>query len=218
MSNFGITQEEALPKLVLHAEAQAWLDEFMGNNGSKKDDLSRPGNFHVNMTYVLSTMFYAEPDQPATMEGNYLATKPMTAHVSVKKVGKEESGRANLLAPTRKEPERVYIDRIVFSRPSLTLANHLKPIYATSHMKGVHFKRILIDGGVAVNVLPFKQMKRVCRSGEDLIPTDLTISSFFLAITKTHWILPLEVDLGSKQIMLALFDVDSTSTYGVLLG
>ncbi|KAM1057260.1 hypothetical protein ACFX2A_031221 [Malus domestica] len=56
------------------------------------------------------------------------------------------------------------------------------------------------------------------RGSEDLVPTDLTVSSFSGAITKTHGILPLEVDLGSKQIMLAFFVVDCTSTYGALLG
>ena len=61
-------------------------------------------------------------------------------------------------------------------------------------------------------------MKRMLRNEEDLIPTDLTVSSFSGAITRTHKILPLEIDLGSKQIMLALFVVDSTSTYGALLG
>ena len=98
------------------------------------------------------------------------------------------------------------------------MANHLKPIYVTAHLEGILFKRVLIDGGAAVNVLPYKQMKRVCRSEEDLIPTDLTVSSFSGAITRTHGILPLEVDLGSKQIMLAFFVVDNTSTYGALLG
>ncbi|KAM2141394.1 hypothetical protein ACFX1Q_007675 [Malus domestica] len=83
MPNFGIAREERLPELMLPTEAQAWLDEFMNHIGGKKDDLPEPSNFHVNMIYVLSAMFYAEPDQPTTMEGDYLATKPMMAHVSV---------------------------------------------------------------------------------------------------------------------------------------
>ncbi|KAM2215001.1 hypothetical protein ACFXTI_021662 [Malus domestica] len=107
---------------------------------------------------------------------------------------------------------------MVFSRPNISIANHLKPIYVTAHLEGVPFKRILIDGGAAVNVLPAKQMKKLGRGTEDLILTDLTVSSFSGAITKTHGILPLEVDLGSKQIMLAFFVVDCTSTYGALLG
>ncbi|KAM2633696.1 hypothetical protein EV1_024283 [Malus domestica] len=61
-------------------------------------------------------------------------------------------------------------------------------------------------------------MKKLGRGTNDIIPTDLTVSSFSGAITKTLGILPLEVDLGSKQIMLAFFVVDCTSTYGALLG
>ncbi|KAM1198109.1 hypothetical protein ACFX2I_009603 [Malus domestica] len=107
---------------------------------------------------------------------------------------------------------------MVFSNPSLALANHLKPIYVTIHLEEVPFKKVLIDGGAAVNVFPLEQRKRLCKTEEDLIPTNLTISSFFEAITRTHGILPLEVDLGSKQIMLAFFVVDSNFTYGALLG
>ncbi|KAM1185229.1 hypothetical protein ACFX2G_014857 [Malus domestica] len=98
---------------------------------------------------------------------------------------------------------------MVFSRPSLTLANYLKPIYVTAHLKGIPFKRVLINEGAAVNVLPYKQMKKMYKSEEYLIPTDLTVSNFSGAITRTHGILPLEVDLGSKQIMQAFFVVDS---------
>ncbi|XP_068339053.1 uncharacterized protein [Pyrus communis] len=140
------------------------------------------------------------------------------ARVSVEEAGKEELGRVDLPKPTKREPERVYIDMMVFSRPNLTLANHLKPIYVTTHLEGVLFKRVLIDGGAAVKVLPFKQMKRVFRSEEDLILTDLTVSSFSGTITKTHGIFHLDVDLGSKKIMSAFFVVDITSTYGALLG
>ncbi|KAM2917086.1 hypothetical protein FF1_045928 [Malus domestica] len=95
----------------------------------------------------------------------------------------EQSGR---------KPERIYLDKMVFVPPSLTLANHLKPIYVTAHMEGVPFKRVLIDGRAAVNVLPYKQMKRMCRNKEDLIHMDLTVSSFSGAITRTHGILPLK--------------------------
>ncbi|KAM1117764.1 hypothetical protein ACFX19_008224 [Malus domestica] len=195
----------------------AWLDEFIEQIGSKKE-LPKPRNFHINMAYVLSAMFGAEPNQPATLEGDYVTTEPMMAHVSVEIVGERESGKAESSEASKDGPLRIYTDKMVFSCPNMLLANHLKPIYVAAHLEGVPFKRILIDRGAAVNVLPTKQMKKIGRGTEDLIPTDLTVSSFSGAITKTHGILPLEVDLGSKQIMLAFFVVDCTSTYGALLG
>ncbi|KAM1486179.1 hypothetical protein ACFX2I_000410 [Malus domestica] len=61
-------------------------------------------------------------------------------------------------------------------------------------------------------------MRKLCKSEEDLIPTNLIMSSFSRAITRTYEILPLEVELGSKKIMLAFFVVDNSSTFGALLG
>ncbi|KAM2151589.1 hypothetical protein ACFX1R_046023 [Malus domestica] len=83
VQNFGTTQEEGLPELVLPKEAQDWLDEFTEHIRGKRKDLLGPNNFYVNMTRVLSAMFYAEHDQPSTMEGDYWATEHMMAHVSV---------------------------------------------------------------------------------------------------------------------------------------
>ena len=56
----------------------------------------------------------------------------------------------------KKEPERVYSDKMVFNRLSLALANHLKPINVTAHLERVPFKEILIDGGAVVNIIPLK--------------------------------------------------------------
>ncbi|KAM1957961.1 hypothetical protein ACFX15_003415 [Malus domestica] len=211
-------QQERIPEPLLPADAMAWLDEFMDQIGSKKEDLLEPSDFHINMAHVLSATFGARPDQPATMEGDYWTTEPMMAHINMEVVEEEDSGKAEPLEASKGGLLRIYTYEMVFSRPSISLANHLKPIYVTAHLEGVPFKRILIDGGAAVNVLPAKQMRKMGRGTDDLIPTDLTVSSFSGAITKTHGILPLEVDLGSKKIMLAFFVVDCTSTYGALLG
>jgi hypothetical protein len=60
----------------------------MDHIGDKKKDLPEPSNFHLNMTYVLSAIFCTEPDQHVIMEGDYLVTEPMMAHVSVEEAGK----------------------------------------------------------------------------------------------------------------------------------
>ncbi|KAM2689767.1 hypothetical protein EV1_043028 [Malus domestica] len=211
-------QQEGIPEPLIPVDAMAWLDEFMDQIGSKKEDVLEPSNFHINMAYILSATFGARPDQPATMEGDYLTTESMMAQVNVDIAEEEDSGKAEPSEASKGGPLRIYTDEMVFSRPSISLANHLKPIYVSAHLECVPFKRILIDGGAAVNVLPTKQMRKMGKGTEDLIPADLTVSSFSGAITKTHGILPLEVDLGSKKIMLAFFVVDCTSTYRALLG
>ena len=155
MPNFGITQEEGLPELMLPEEAQAWFEKFMNNIGGKEKDLPEPNNFHVNMTYVLSAMFRAEHDQLSTMEGDYLVAKLMIAHISIEKAKQGEPSQTSSPKQSRKKPERIYSDKMVFVHPNSTLANHLKPIYVTAHLEGLPFKRVLIDGGAAINVLPY---------------------------------------------------------------
>ncbi|KAM1999410.1 hypothetical protein ACFX16_006839 [Malus domestica] len=91
----GMNQQEGAPEPLLPEDAMAWLDEFMEQIRSKKEELSEPSNFHINMAYVLSAMFGAEPNQPATMEGDYVTTEPRMAHVSVKIAEERESRKAN---------------------------------------------------------------------------------------------------------------------------
>ncbi|KAM2662332.1 hypothetical protein EV1_009037 [Malus domestica] len=79
----GVNQLEGAPKPLLPPDAMVWLDEFKDQIGSKKEELPEPSNFHINMAYVLSAMFFAQPNQPAAMEGDYVTTEPMMAHVNV---------------------------------------------------------------------------------------------------------------------------------------
>lgn len=99
------------------------------------------------MIYVLLAMFFANPNQLAVMEDDYLTQKLMMALVNIEEVSKEELSLADLPNPTRKEPKRVYFDKMVFNKPSLGLTNLLKPINVIAYFERVPFKRVFIDGG-----------------------------------------------------------------------
>ncbi|KAM1621194.1 hypothetical protein ACFX1Q_020565 [Malus domestica] len=104
----GMNQQEGAPEPLLLEDAIAWLDEFMEQIGSKKAELAEPNNFHINMVYVLSVMFGAEPNQPATMEGDYVTTEPMMAYVSVEIAGERESGKAESSEASKDGHLRIY--------------------------------------------------------------------------------------------------------------
>ncbi|KAM1336247.1 hypothetical protein ACFX2H_040226 [Malus domestica] len=107
----GMNQQDATPEPLLPADVMAWLDEFMDQIGSKKEELPEPSNFHINMVYVLSAMFGAIPKQPATMEGDYVTTEPMMAHVNVERAEKGESGKAESSEASNDGPLRIYTDK-----------------------------------------------------------------------------------------------------------
>ncbi|KAI5334155.1 hypothetical protein L3X38_024288 [Prunus dulcis] len=98
------------------------------------------------------------------------------------------------------------------------MTRHLRPLFISAIINGVPFKKVLIDEGAAVNILPFKRLEKLGKSKADLISTDLTISNFAGTITTTHGILIAEFEISSKNLMVSYLVVDSTSSYHALMG
>ncbi|BFG35130.1 hypothetical protein CerSpe_214040 [Prunus speciosa] len=98
------------------------------------------------------------------------------------------------------------------------MTKHLRPLFISARINGVPFKKVLIDGGAAVNILPFKRLEKLGKNKADLIPTYLTVSNFAGTITATHGILVAEFEVGYKNLMVSYLVVDSTSSYHALMG
>ena len=99
------------------------------------------------------------------------------------------------------------------------MANHLRPLFITANFGGVPVPKVMVDGGAAINLLPHRMLSKMGRTEKDLIPTRLTVTNFAGGITKTHGILDVDVIVGSKELKIAFFVVDTTSTtYNALLG
>ncbi|CAL8988831.1 unnamed protein product [Prunus brigantina] len=99
------------------------------------------------------------------------------------------------------------------------MANHLRPLFITANFGGVPVPKVMVDGGAAINLLPYRMLSKMGRTEKDLIPTRLTVTNFAGGITKTHGILDVDVIVGSKELKIAFFVVDTTSTtYNALLG
>ncbi|CAL8999867.1 unnamed protein product [Prunus brigantina] len=75
------------------------------------------------------------------------------------------------------------------------MANHLRPLFITANFGGVPVPKVMVDGGAAINLLPYRMSSKMGEREKDLIPTRLT------------------------QLKIAFFVVDTTSTtYNALLG
>ncbi|CAN6678874.1 unnamed protein product [Malus baccata var. baccata] len=75
------------------------------------------------MAYVLSATFGARPDQPATMEGDYLTTEPMMAHVNVEVVEEEDPGKAESSEASKGGPLRIYTDEMKAAGAGIVIIN-----------------------------------------------------------------------------------------------
>ncbi|KAB2625793.1 hypothetical protein D8674_017453 [Pyrus ussuriensis x Pyrus communis] len=54
--------------------------------GENNEGTFGPSNFHLNMTYVVSAMFCAEPNQPTVMKDDYVAQELMMTFVNMEEV------------------------------------------------------------------------------------------------------------------------------------
>ena len=98
------------------------------------------------------------------------------------------------------------------------MCQHLKPLYIKAHMDGRPVNRVLVDNRAAVNILPTSILRRLLKTENDLIATDVSVSGFASGATKTKGVIPIKVKVGSKIATVAFFVVNTDSAYNVLLG
>jgi hypothetical protein len=77
---------------------------------------------------------------------------------------------------------------------------------------------MLVDTGVAVNIMPYAMLRRLGRSTEDPIKTNVTLNDFNGQPSETQGVLNVDLTMGRKTIPTTFFVVNSKGAYSVLLG
>ncbi|CAL9024702.1 unnamed protein product [Prunus brigantina] len=97
---------------------------------------------------------------------------------------------------------------------------HLKSstLYISAHVEGVPVSKVFVDCGVTVNTLPYSLMKKLDKSREDLIPSDVVMGSFVGDKSKTIGVLPLKITVADQTRVAAFYVVESSVDYNILLG
>ena len=55
---------------------------------------------------------------------------------------------------------------------------HLKPLYLRGYINGKPISRMLVDGGVSVNLIPWSTCKKLSVQAEELVKTNMILSDF----------------------------------------
>ncbi|KAK1698114.1 hypothetical protein QYE76_014811 [Lolium multiflorum] len=107
---------------------------------------------------------------------------------------------------------------VIFEKPREKSYRHLKALYLKGYINGQPISKMLVDTGAAVNIMPYSMLRRLGRSNEDLIKTNVTLSDFNGQASEAKGVLNVDLTVGRKTIPTSFFIVDSKSTYAVLLG
>ncbi|RYQ85730.1 hypothetical protein Ahy_B10g105318 [Arachis hypogaea] len=56
--------------------------------------------------------------------------------------------------------------------------SYLRPLYITTTLSGIKVNKVLIDGGVAISLLPERMLINVRKHPDDLVPTNIAVTDF----------------------------------------
>jgi hypothetical protein len=106
---------------------------------------------------------------------------------------------------------------VIFGKPREKNYKHLKALYLKGYINGHPVNKMLVDTGVAVNIMSYSVLCQLGCSTEDLIKTNVTLSNFNGQASEAQGILNMDLTVGSKTVLTSFFIVSSKSTYIVLL-
>jgi hypothetical protein len=81
----------------------------------------------------------------------------------------EELGMAQLTLEPR---------QAIFEKPDDEKRQHLKALFLKGFVNGEPVTRMLVDGGAAVNLMPYTMPRKIGKSDEDLTQTDMMLVDF----------------------------------------
>ena len=67
----------------------------------------------------------------------------------------------------------------------MEMTRHKRPLYVRAHFNGKPVSKVLVDNGLAVNVMPLRMLGVLEKGIGDLIETKESVSSFIGEISKT---------------------------------
>nr|AAT93985.1 putative polyprotein [Oryza sativa Japonica Group] len=95
----------------------------------------------------------------------------------------------------------------VFEKPDES-NRHMKPLYLKGHVDGKPVSRMLVDGGAAVNLMPYSLFKKLGREDDELKKTNMILNGFNGEPTEARGIFSAELTVGNKTLPTAFFIVD----------
>ncbi|KAI5335380.1 hypothetical protein L3X38_025513 [Prunus dulcis] len=230
---YGEDEEYADDEYVedLSEEAMEHLEKEHNEEMPKFENELKVGKVKVNfgdfdevnaMVVTLPLFFEARPDQPNFMDGDVFdEVESMVQMEGAKEIEvgqeipKEGNAQPCIMVPKKEEklPEKV-----CYEMPTKKICSHLKPLYVGAHFDGVPVRKVLVDTGAMVNILPAAIMMKLKKGSNELISTETTVSAFVGDTTTSKGIIPLHVRVGQKVRMTTFFVVETTAHFNALLG
>jgi hypothetical protein len=103
-----------------------------------------------------------------------------------------------------------------FDKP--TKNRHMRPLYLRGYVNGKPLTKIFVDGGAAVNVMPYTTFRKLGMGLGDLTPTSIVLNDFAGNPSDTKGCVHVDLMIGSKTLFTTFFVIEGKGAYSLLLG
>jgi hypothetical protein len=103
-----------------------------------------------------------------------------------------------------------------FDKPARN--RHMRPLYLKGYVNGKPLTKMFVDGGAAVNVMPYTTFRKLGMGPRDLTPTSIILNDFAGNPSDTKGCVHVDLMIGSKTLLTTLFVIVGKRAYSLLLG
>jgi hypothetical protein len=110
----------------------------------------------------------------------------------------------------------VLAKQATFDKPAKN--RHMRPLYLRGYVNGKPLTKMFVDGGAAVNVMPYTTFGKLGMGPGDLTPTSIILNDFAGDLSNTKGCVHVDLMIGSKTLLTTFFVIDGKGAYSLLLG
>ena len=91
-------------------------------------------------------------------------------------------------------------------------------LYSSKGVDGQPMTKILVDGGAAINIMPYAVYQKLGKGDQDLTKTDMMLKDFEGNVSPVKGAICVELTIGSKTLPTTFFVISGKGAYNLLLG
>jgi len=95
-----------------------------------------------------------------------------------------------------------------FEKPEDDKRQHLKTLFLKGFVDGKPVTKMLVDGGAAVNIMPYVMLHKLGKSQDDLTKTDMMLKDFEGVVSPALGALCVDLTIGSKTLPTTFFVIN----------
>jgi hypothetical protein len=110
----------------------------------------------------------------------------------------------------------VLAKQATFDKPARN--RHMRSLYLKGYVNGKPLTKMFVDGGAAVNVMPYTTFRKLGMGPVDLTPTSIILNDFAGNPSDTNGCVHVDLMIESKTLLTTFFVIEGKGAYSLLLG